>query len=131
MRKIFLLSVILFSFYFLNAQSSRGLIDNQANRNTQFSPVNKTTDVVIDNITVYPNPVADMLKVSFKSSRNSKAAISLFNNIGKQVFSQESDVDQGNNLFVIDIRNKAIEPGIYFVQCLVEDEIFTRKLIVK
>ena len=90
-----------------------------------------SAELLIDNVTVYPNPVVDLLKVSFKSNRNSTAVISLFNNIGKQVLSQESLVETGNNLLTLDVRTKAVEPGIYFFQCVVENEVITRKLIIK
>jgi hypothetical protein len=131
MRKIFLLLFILVSVYTSDAQSVRNVVESSQLRNTQPSSVFTASDNLIENLNVYPNPVIDMLKVSFKSSRRSSTVISLFNNIGKQVFSQESLVEQGNNLISIDIRSKSIEPGIYFIQCVVEKEVFTRKLIVK
>lgn len=113
------------------AQSTRLGNDNMQVRNSQSIANGNAIDGVIESVTVYPNPVVDVLKVSFRSSRKSMAVISLFNNIGKEVYSQESEVIQGNNIVSIDIRSKAIESGIYFVQCLVENEICTRKLIVK
>jgi len=127
MRKIFILFIILLSFYTSYAQSSRNVNDNQQLRGSQISGA---TDF-IENLTVYPNPVIDILKVSFKTGRKGIAVVSLYNNIGKQIFSQESLIEQGNNLITIDVRSKAIEPGIYFLQCVVEKEIVTRKLIVK
>jgi hypothetical protein len=131
MRKIFLLYIIFLSVYSLNAQSVKNMYDNQQLKNNQVLSSVNSTDNYIDNLVVYPNPVTDVLKISFKSDKKSMANVSLFNNIGKQVFSQESLVDLGNNLILIDVRSKAIEPGIYFVQCLFENKIFTRKLIVK
>lgn len=114
----------------VNAQTFRNGSENQLAKNSLSSTVS-ATDNFIDNLSVYPNPVVDLLKISFKSGQKSKAVISLFNNIGKQVFVQESDVVPGNNLFSIDMRNKSIEPGIYFVQIVVQSEVLTRKLIVK
>ncbi len=130
MKKIFLLSIILLTAFAAMSQTSRNGNDNLQLRNQQASSVYLADDF-IENISVYPNPVIDMLKVAFKSSRKSLAVISIFNNIGKQVFSQEYPVEQGNNIISVDFRSKLIEPGIYFVQCVAEKEIFTRKLIVK
>ena len=90
-----------------------------------------SSDGIIENITVYPNPVVDELKVSFRSSQRSLAKVSLFNNIGKQVFKQEEDVQPGNNIISIDIRSRSIEPGVYFIQIFAENQTITRKLIVK
>lgn len=131
MRKIFLLYIIFLTVYSLNAQPPGNVYDNQQHKNTQALSSLSINDDFIENLTVYPNPVTDVLKISFKSEKKSMANVSLFNNIGKQVFSQESLVDLGNNLILIDVRSKAIEPGIYFVQCLFENKIFTRKLIIK
>lgn len=130
MKKIFLLVTIFISVLAAAAQSSRNGVENMQTKNQQISSV-ISSDGFIENITVYPNPVTDLLKISFKSNHKSIAEVSLFNNIGKQVYTQESAVESGNNLISIDIRSKAIEPGIYFVQCIAENEIFTRKLIVK
>ena len=115
----------------VNAQSSRIEADNQVNKNSVTSLSITATDDFIDNLSVYPNPVADFLKISFKSGKKSRAMLSLFNNIGKQVYVQESEVVTGNNLFSIDLRSKSIESGIYFIQIVVENEVITRKVIVK
>jgi len=131
MKKIFLLSIIFVTVVSVNAQTFRTSSENQLYKNSLSTSSVSTTDNFIDNLSVYPNPVVDILKISFKSGQKSKAVILLFNNIGKQVFTQESDVVPGSNLFSIDVRNKSIEPGIYFVQIVVENEVLTRKLIVK
>ena len=131
MKKIFLLSIIFVTVISVNAQTFRTSSENQLYKNSLSTSSVSTTDNFIDNLSVYPNPVVDILKISFKSGQKSKAVILLFNNIGKQVFTQESDVVPGSNLFSIDVRNKSIEPGIYFVQIVVENEVLTRKLIVK
>ena len=131
MKKIFLLSIIFVTVLSVSAQSYRNVPDNQVNKNLISSSIDTSTDNFIDNLSVYPNPVVDLLRISFKSGYKSKAMISLFNTIGKQVFMQESDVVPGNNLFSIDMKNKSIEPGIYFVQIAVQNEVLTRKLIVK
>jgi hypothetical protein len=131
MKKIFLLSIIFVTVLSVNAQTFRTSSENHLYKNSLSTSSVSTTDNFIDNLSVYPNPVVDILKISFKSGQKSKAVILLFNNIGKQVFTQESDVVPGSNLFSIDVRNKSIEPGIYFVQIVVENEVLTRKLIVK
>ena len=131
MKKIFMLFTILASVYSTSAQFSRNGVDNNAVKTSFSSPVVLTDGSLIENITVYPNPVTDLLKVSFKSNQNSIAMISIFNNIGKQAFSQESEVETGTNIISIDIRSHGIEPGIYFVQLKIGRDVATRKLIVK
>jgi hypothetical protein len=130
MKKILLLSILFVAFFSAGAQSLiYGNENIQAKKSTLES--DGTLDVVFENVTVYPNPVIDQLKVSFRSSRKSIAVISIFNNIGKPVFTQNSDIESGSNIISIDVRSKSLEPGIYFIQCVAEKESFTRKLVLK
>jgi hypothetical protein len=131
MKKIYLLLTILATVFTASAQYSMNGMDNSAVKSSQFSHKIAINEVFTESITVFPNPVVDVLKVSFKSSQNGKAVISFFNNIGKQAYSQDSEVEAGNNIVSIDIRSKGIEPGIYFVQIKIGIDVATRKLIVK
>ena len=131
MKKIILLLIILASVFSASAQFSRIGNDNLSAKTSPVISNIAGIDGFIESITVYPNPVFDVLKVTFKSNRSGKAMISLFNNIGKQAYSQDSDVEPGNNIVSIDVKSKGIEPGIYFVQIKIGKEIATRKLIVK
>ena len=131
MKKILLLSIILVSFFTVilqNASISNSLIFAKS---SQAANLQATADGIIENIAIYPNPVVEQLKISFKSSQRTIANISIFNNIGKQVYTRESEVEPGQNFFTIDVRDNSIEPGIYFVQIVSENEKYTRKLIVK
>jgi hypothetical protein len=131
MKKILLLLILSISIFTATAQFSKNGIDNQQVKSSQLASNASSTNGSIENITVYPNPVVDELKISFKSSGRSVAVVSLFNNIGKQVYRQESGVEPGHNIISIDIRSKSIEPGVYFIQLFDENQTITRKLIVK
>ena len=131
MKKILLLLIISISIFSSTAQSSGNKAENMNVKSSLLASELMSSDGVIDNITVYPNPVVDELKISFKSSRKSLAVVSLFNNIGKLVFKQASEIETGSNEISIDIRSKSIEPGIYFIQLFDENQTITRKLIVK
>ncbi len=131
MKKILLLSIILVSLLSVNAQNAS--ISNSLiyAKSSQAAVIQASADGIIENIAIYPNPVVEQLKISFKSSQRTIANISIFNNIGKQVYTRESEVEPGQNFFTIDVRDNSIEPGIYFVQIVSENEKYTRKLIVK
>ena len=131
MKKILLLLAISLAIFSATAQSSRNRGDNLLLKNSMIALNVVPTDIIIDNVTVYPNPVVDELKIAFKSNQRSQAFVTLFNNIGKPVLKQESDTETGNNIISIDLRSKAIEPGVYFVQLFSENQTITRKLIVK
>jgi len=131
MKKILLLLIISISIFSAKAHSFSYNVDKQNFIASNFASIVEYSDGIIDNIAVYPNPVVDELRISFKSSQRSVAVVSLFNNIGKQVYTQEYEVEHGNNIISIDIRSKSIEPGVYFVQLVSEGQAVTRKLIVK
>jgi hypothetical protein len=131
MKKILLLLIISVSIYSATAHSSINVYKNINCKNSELALNIISMDGNIDNITVYPNPVVDELRISFKSSQQGNAGVALFNNIGKLVYKQESDIVPGNNIILIDIRSKSIEPGVYFIQIQVDNQNFTRKLIVK
>ncbi len=130
MKKILLLLVVTISIFDATAQSFKNRADNLQLKPAQLTS-NVSTEGFIENITVYPNPVVDELKIAFKCSQRSLAVVSFFNNIGKPVFRQESEVEPGNNIISIDLRSKSIEPGVYFVQFVSDGQTITRKLIVK
>jgi hypothetical protein len=131
MKKILILCFILVSSFSVIAQYPSNSAENQATKNSRVAPIVQAPDEFIENFSIYPNPVMDVLKVTFKSNRKSLSEISLFNNIGKQVYTQESVVEPGNNIISIQVKNKMICPGIYFLQFVAEKEVFTYKLIVK
>ena len=130
MKKILLPLVILIPIIQATGQPTRSTGNSQTPKNNVVTSAT-IQDVVLDNITFYPNPVVDILRVSFRSNSTATVEISLFNNIGKQVYTQMSAAETGNNTINIDVRSKAIVPGIYFIKLKSESDSFTRKLIVK
>ncbi len=131
MKNIILLFILYFTFFAAGAQVQRNYADNQQSKGALSSVSLEIATNSVDRLSVYPNPVVDLLKISFRSSLQSKAVLSLYNNIGKPVLVRESFVDAGNNLITVDVKDEAINPGIYFVQIVIEKEVFTRKLIIK
>jgi hypothetical protein len=131
MKKTFLLFSIFVSLLSATAQSPKYGSENQQFKATPATSYVTSTEATIENISVYPNPVVDELRITFRISHRSQVLFSIFNNIGKQVYTEENIVDPGNNIISIDIRSKSIDPGVYFVQLKSDNQTFTRKLIVK
>jgi len=131
MKKILLLLTILASVYAASAQYSMNRNDIVTAKPTRAISNVASSEKFIESISVYPNPVVDVLKISFRSNLNTRAVISLFNNIGKQAYIQDSEVVPGSNIVSIDVKSKGIESGIYFVQIKIGKEVSTRKLIIK
>jgi len=131
MKKILLLLTVLASVYAASAQYSMNGNDIVTAKPTRAISNVASSEKFIESISVYPNPVVDVLKISFRSNLNTRAVISLFNNIGKQAYIQDSEVVPGSNIVSIDVKSKGIESGIYFVQIKIGKEVSTRKLIIK
>jgi hypothetical protein len=131
MRNIILLFILYFTLFTARAQVQQSYADKQQPKGISESVLSDFNNNTVDRLSVYPNPVVDLLKISFRSSQQSNAIITLINNIGKPVLLRESLVDAGNNVVTVDVKGEAINPGIYFVQIVIENNIFTRKLIIK
>ena len=131
MKKALLTLTITLAIFAASAQPNRKSSDGLSIKSNTVLNNSILTDGAIENVAFYPNPVVDLLKVSFWSSTVTKVEIALFNNIGKQVFSQQATAEIGTNILSIDLHSKAISPGIYFIKCKSETDSFTRKLIVK
>jgi len=131
MKKTLLLLIILLTAYISNAQSNLTGSENVQAKSQQLVTPSMGTIGAIENIKVYPNPVVDVLKVSVKSNRKGTALISVFNNIGILMFDQQTTLESGSNVISIDLKNKTIGSGVYFLKCEVDNQVYTRKLIVK
>ncbi len=68
----------------------------------------------VDLITVYPNPVTDLVNVKFQGNNNSTYSLKLVNVLGQQVFSK-NDFIPTNGSFIY-YRDGNLKTGVYFLQ---------------
>ena len=122
MTKLYILAIFFLLSASLTAQNIRG---------SSASSVAESSLAILDNISIYPNPVYDVVKVSVKSTENSTLTINFYNNIGKLRFTQVSEIEPGVNIITMDLKSKNIMSGVYFVELNSNNERITRKLIVK
>ncbi len=64
-------------------------------------------------VSIYPNPAKNQISISFTAIENSEIAISLIDISGREILSNTSQVNQGENSINIDL--SAVAPGIYFL----------------
>ncbi|MDP1622318.1 MAG: T9SS type A sorting domain-containing protein [Bacteroidales bacterium] len=84
----------------------------------------------IDPVTVYPNPVEDIVKISLILTHNAFVSVDITNLIGKRLISlNKGTMNAGSQQISIDASN--LSAGIYFVTVRLNGQIFTRKLIVE
>lgn len=88
----------------------------------------RTTDTR-EKITIYPNPVKDVMQVQVDAGSNSKLRIDIFDAAGKRIISSNSVVQRGNNILSID--GLAQHPrGVYLVLLHLAGQTFSKKIIL-
>ena len=81
---------------------------------------------------LYPNPnTGDEINVLINSSKDSEILVVLYDVTGKEVYSKVviTSVD-GNNIYAIDTSNK-LSPGVYLVTATSNQNIYSKRLIIR
>lgn len=77
---------------------------------------------------LYPNPAQGQLNLAIRSNNTEQATITIYNNMGQVVSSQNTNLLTGNNSIAMSIGN--LPNGIYFVQIQSANLQATQKLFV-
>ena len=105
MKKYLLLLVFLTGFCTTYSKSSTNTEPGKPYLSSiSFISPLETTGGSVENITIYPNPVINTLKIAFKSHKSGNVSIQLFNTIGKQVLVNELFIDAGNVVISVNIK---------------------------
>lgn len=83
----------------------------------------------ISGIKMYPNPASESVNIAFTSVEADNAVITVRNLMGQTVYTLNRDVNEGNNLVNVPVKNFA--NGIYMVTVQTSKGLSTQKLIVK
>jgi hypothetical protein len=83
-------------------------------------------DVLTNEISVYPNPTSGKVTLSTGNSQASISSISVFNMVGKEVFSQQSAV--GSEV-TVDLSSQP--KGLYILLIKVGENFYSRKIILE
>jgi hypothetical protein len=82
----------------------------------------------IATVSVYPNPVKDLAKVSLNLKQNASVTVEVTNLVGQQVMSfNKGSMSAGNQTFSIDASQ--LSSGVYFVSVIVNGQKFTQKMV--
>ena len=86
----------------------------------------------INNVTIFPNPTQNHLVIDFNASISGNLKINLKDILGKDVgVIYNNSMIAGNNKLLIDLTQHSIQPGIYFVELLLDEEnYYTQKVVV-
>jgi hypothetical protein len=81
-------------------------------------------------VTLYPNPVKDLAKVSVNLKQSADVSVELTNLVGQRVISQnKGNMNAGFQQFSIDA--SSLSSGVYFMTVRVNGQKFTQKMIVE
>ena len=88
--------------------------------------INKT-DGISSIAKIYPNPSSDFINVQVEAASSSKNAISIFNSLGKSVFTKEYEFQQEDQLIKIDVSQ--FPSGVYFVRLMNGEQNLAKKFV--
>lgn len=98
----------------------------------QFKFCNELTsvkdDIIVDNLSLYPNPVSNSINLSFSASNISKASISITNTLGNVLYLNEIQTTIGQNNKTIDISRLPV--GVYSVNITINNSVISKQLVV-
>ena len=84
----------------------------------------------LDNISMYPNPAVDNIRLDFTLTANETVKISLFNSVGKEVDTQNlGTVAAGSNSTNINV--STLTSGIYLMQVQIGNQTVAKTFYVK
>ena len=80
-------------------------------------------------ISIYPNPADQVVYIRLKEKQSLFARLSVTDLVGKTVIDKEIQLDAGNKIVSIDVA--ALRNGIYLLRLADQQNVMTRKLIIK
>ncbi len=114
-------------------------LDSQDNTDELFYEVLEAFRAIVDDInnpvfdnssiSLYPNPVSDLLKVNYSLLQNSDVIINVTNINGEVVFTQnEGNKFEGQHISVINLNS--LNNGLYFVNIIAGDQAIAKKVVL-
>lgn len=85
-------------------------------------------EIIKPEISVYPNPADDFLRVQYQVKPNSQSSFELINILGARVYQRELDAQQSE----IELDLSSLNAGVYFYTLKSEGEVkISRKLVIR
>jgi hypothetical protein len=82
---------------------------------------------VLNNVSVYPNPVTQTANIDFALNSESSVKIAVFDMLGRNVLNLfDGKMDSGNQSLQMDATG--LNKGVYFVKFQLNNEVFTQKI---
>ncbi len=95
-----------------------------------YDPVGVTENIVFTEMSVFPNPVNDVLNINFNLFESSDVSIHVYDLQGKVVFETVEGYSQtGNKEYKINLDN--LNSGIYLLKLSIGEDTFVEKITVR
>lgn len=88
-------------------------------------------EILNDNFRIYPNPADNDAVVYFTTETNAPVSVKVYDVLGKEVyFNNLGELNAGNHNLIL---NKTLlnSSGVYFVQLTINDQVLSKKFILK
>lgn len=82
----------------------------------------------VTKVSMYPNPASNFTVVNLYAEKQSVAMLRLMDNAGKQLLSRSYNINSGNNSLMVDQLSN-LPKGIYIVQVMMNNTVYTEKLV--
>lgn len=87
------------------------------------NPANSIAETNNDVVSIYPNPVSDIININTTSIE--KYSVEIFNMLGEKILSSANSSHHSQ----LNIEN--LETGLYFILVKTKNEIVTQKIIIR
>jgi hypothetical protein len=86
-------------------------------------------NTTMSSVNVYPNPFSNNANVEFSLTQPEKLSFEIYNLLGEKVYTvNEQTYSAGSHGFVI--HAEELDPGVYYLNAIVEGKVYTQKLTV-
>ncbi len=103
------------------------IIEKDNNRQVSDIVKVKVTDINLPVVTVWPNPVTDVLNVKIITLKNSTAKVAVKNTVGQAIIAVDKILQPGTNTIKLNLQNFAA--GIYFINVNINGEGHVLKIM--
>jgi hypothetical protein len=91
----------------------------------KYSEIKSVKNTSFTSLSIYPNPVANSMKLSITSEKADMGTITISNIAGQTVYSSQVKVEAGKTLIPINVNT--LSSGTYVVKVQLSTEVFTEK----
>jgi len=118
--------------YFKNGLTVGTLPPLKASLYVPVKPAIQTTsDKLLSNVQVYPNPIVDQMNLKYMVSRNTNVTIRLMDVLGNNVATLYSDrVETGEVKLVHDLKSNRLTSGFYFLKVTAGTESIIKRVTI-